>query len=53
MATGGVAATANAYRAREGEVRASLEAQRSKVIKLKEVRDQQALLVREAPAASA
>jgi polysaccharide biosynthesis transport protein len=47
VATGGVAATANAFRAREGEVRASLEAQRTKVLKLKEVRDQQSVLARD------
>ena len=50
-ATGGVAVNATISRAREGEIRGQLEAQRSKVIKLKEVRDQQALLVRDVESA--
>ncbi len=44
---GGVAVTANINRAREAEVRASLEAQRARVLKLKEVRDEGAVLVRD------
>jgi chain length determinant protein EpsF len=44
---GGVGVTANINRAREAEIRASLEAQRSRVLKLKEVRDEGAVLLRD------
>jgi chain length determinant protein EpsF len=45
--TGGVGVTANINRQREAELRASLEAQRSKVLRMKAVRDEGAVLVRE------
>ncbi len=45
--TGGVAVSANINRAREGEIRASLEAQRDKLLKLKAVRDEGAALARD------
>lgn len=45
--TGGVGVTATINRQRESELRASLEAQRSKVLRLKAVRDEGAVLSRE------
>jgi succinoglycan biosynthesis transport protein ExoP len=45
--TGGVGVTATINRQREAEVRASLDAQRSKLLRLKAVRDEGAVLVRE------
>lgn len=45
--TGGVGVTAKINRAREAELRASLEAQRSKVLRMKAVRDEGAVLTRE------
>ncbi len=49
--TGGVGVTANINRQREGNVRASLEAQRAKVLKLKAVRDEGAVLQRDVESA--
>lgn len=45
--TGGVSVSARIDRAREGQVRASLEEQRAKVLRLKEVRDQSSVLARD------
>lgn len=45
--TGSVSVSARIDRAREGQVRASLEEQRQKVLRMKEVRDQGAVLVRD------
>ncbi|MBN8490170.1 MAG: chain length determinant protein EpsF [Burkholderiales bacterium] len=45
--TGGVGVTANINRQREAELKASLEAQRAKVLRMKAVRDEGAVLVRE------
>lgn len=45
--TSGVSVSARIDRAREGQVRASLEEQRAKVLRLKEVRDQSAVLARD------
>lgn len=45
--TGGVGVTASINRQRESEVRASLEAQRAKVLRMKAVRDEGAVLLRE------
>jgi len=45
--TGGVSVSARIDRAREGQVRASLEEQRAKVLKMKEVRDQSSVLARD------
>lgn len=45
--TGGVGVTATINRQREAEVRAALEAQRTKLLRLKAVRDEGAVLVRE------
>lgn len=45
--TGGVGVTASINRQREAEVRASLEAQRTKVLRMKAVRDEGAVLQRE------
>ena len=45
--TGGVGVTASINRQREAEVRASLEAQRTKVLRMKAVRDEGAVLLRE------
>ncbi len=45
--TGGVGVTATINRQREADVRASLEAQRSKVLRLKSVRDEGAVLSRD------
>jgi len=45
--TGGVGVTANINRQREMELRASLEAQRVKVLRMKAVRDEGAVLLRE------
>lgn len=45
--TGGVGVTANINRQREAELRASLEAQRNKVLRMKAVRDEGAVLLRE------
>ncbi len=49
--TGGVGVTNTINRQRETEVRASLEAQRSKVLRLKAVRDEGAVLVRDVESA--
>ena len=49
--TGGVTVTNTINRQREAEVRASLEAQRSKVLKMKAVRDEGAVLVRDVESA--
>lgn len=45
--TGSVAVSARVDRAREGQVRASLEEQRAKVLRMKEVRDQGSVLARD------
>lgn len=45
--TGGVAVNANINRAREARVRSELEAQRAKVLKLREVRDEGSVLARD------
>lgn len=45
--TGGVSVTANINRQREAELRASLEAQRTKVLRMKAVRDEGAVLLRD------
>jgi uncharacterized protein involved in exopolysaccharide biosynthesis len=45
--TGGVGVTANINRQREAELRASLEAQRTKVLRMKAVRDEGAVLLRD------
>jgi polysaccharide biosynthesis transport protein len=45
--TGGVGVTNTINRRREGDIRASLEAQRSKVLRLKSVRDEGAVLQRD------
>lgn len=45
--TGGVSVSARIDRAREGQVRASLEEQRAKVLRMKEVRDQSTVLARD------
>ena len=45
--TGSVAVTANINRAREAEVRSSLEAQRAKVLKMRELRDEGSVLARD------
>lgn len=45
--TGSVSVSARIDRAREGQVRASLEEQRAKVLKMKEVRDQGSVLARD------
>lgn len=45
--TGGVSVSARIDRAREGQVRASLEEQRAKVLRMKEVRDQSSVLARD------
>lgn len=45
--TGSFGVTANANRARESEIRAQLDAQRAKLLKLKEVRDASAVLERD------
>jgi chain length determinant protein EpsF len=45
--SGGVGVTASINRAREAEIRASLEAQRARVLKLKELRDEAAVLLRD------
>ncbi|MGM9487196.1 chain length determinant protein EpsF [Ideonella sp. YS5] len=45
--TGSVSVSANIDRAREGQVRASLEEQRAKVLRLKQVRDQGSVLQRD------
>lgn len=45
--TGSVSVSARIDRAREGQVRASLEEQRAKVLKMKEVRDQGSVLQRD------
>ncbi len=49
--TGGVGVTANINRQREGNVRVSLESQRAKVLKLKAVRDEGAVLQRDVESA--
>jgi chain length determinant protein EpsF len=49
--TGGVGVTANINRAREATIRSSLEAQRAKVLKMKAVRDDGAVLQREVESA--
>ncbi len=49
--TGGVSVTNTINKQRESEVRASLEAQRSKVLKLKAVRDEAAVLIRDVESA--
>jgi hypothetical protein len=46
-ASGGVSVGARIDRAREGQVKASLEEQRAKVLRMKEVRDQGAVLARD------
>lgn len=45
--TGSVSVSARIDRAREGQIRASLEEQRAKVLKMKEVRDQGSVLARD------
>lgn len=45
--TGSVSVSANIDRAREGQVRASLEEQRAKVLRMKQVRDQGSVLQRD------
>lgn len=45
--TGSVSVSARIDRAREGQVRASLEEQRAKVLRMKEVRDQSSVLARD------
>lgn len=45
--TGGVSVTATINRQREAEVRAALDAQRAKVLRMKAVRDEGAVMVRE------
>ena len=45
--TAGVAVTANINRAREAEVRGALEAQRARVLRMRQVRDEGAVLVRD------
>jgi len=45
--TGSVSTSARIDRAREGQVRASLEEQRAKVLRMKEVRDQSSVLARD------
>ena len=45
--TGSVTVNANVGRAREGEVRASLDAQRNKVLQLKQLRDEGSVLARD------
>jgi chain length determinant protein EpsF len=45
--TGSVTMNANVSRAREGEVRSSLDAQRNKVLQLKQVRDEGSVLARD------
>jgi chain length determinant protein EpsF len=49
--SGGVGVTANINRSREGQVRAQLEAQRAKVVRLKQLRDEGAVLVRDVESA--
>ncbi len=49
--TGGVGVTANINRQREGNLRTSLESQRAKVLKLKAVRDEGAVLQRDVESA--
>nr|WP_316643899.1 chain length determinant protein EpsF [uncultured Roseateles sp.] len=49
--TGGVTVSANINRQREGEIKNALEAQRVKVLRLKEVRDEGAVLTREVESA--
>lgn len=45
--TAGVSVTSNISRQREGQLRAELEAQRTKVLKLKQVRDEGAVITRD------
>lgn len=49
--TGGVGVTSNINRAREAQVRAALEAQRDKVLRMKQVRDEGLVLAREVESA--
>lgn len=48
---GGVSVSATISRQREGEIRAALEAQRTKLLKLKQVRDEGAVLMRDVESA--